>query len=169
MFVSLGALEIVHVTSTPNDIIQDKLVDLECVFSGWPLPHIVLWHKDNELISNGTEGIYHTLQDKEEALYSILHLPHGREEQEGFYNCSAKNSIPGWSSSASHEIEMIYECKLCHLPLRRTVSGSSTMTRPFERAKFQCNLSKHLKSDDNDAATSRSAFRGALWCRRQVF
>ena len=125
MFLLLGALKIVHFTSTPNDIIQDKLMELECIFSGWPLPRTVLWHKDNELIGNGTEGIYHSLQEKGETLRSILHLPHGREEQEGFYNCSATNSIPGWSSSASEEIEMIYECKLWHLLPHRTVSGSS--------------------------------------------
>ena len=100
-------------------------MELECVFSGWPLPRTVLWHKDNELNVNETEGIYHSLQEKGETLRSILHLSHGREEQEGLYNCSATNCIPGWSSSASEEIQMIYECKLCHLPLRRTVSGSS--------------------------------------------
>ena len=100
-------------------------MELECIFSGWPLPRTVLWHKDNELISNGTEGIYQTLQEKEETMRSILHLPHGREEQEGFYSCSATNSIPGWSSSTSEEIEMIYECRLWHLLSHRTVSGSS--------------------------------------------
>ena len=112
-FLLLVALKILHFTSTPNDmIIYDKLMELECVFSGWPLPRRVLWHKDNKLVSNGTEGIYHSLQEKGETLRSILYLPHGREEQEGFYNCSATNSILGWSSSASAEIEMLYECKL---------------------------------------------------------
>ena len=90
-------------------------MDLECVFSGWPLPQIVHWDKDNKLISNGTEGIYYSLQKKGETLHSILHLPPGREEQEGFYDCSATNSIPGWSSSDSYEIELIYDCELCYL------------------------------------------------------
>lgn len=112
LFLLLVELKIVHFTSTPNDIIYDKLMELECVFSGWPLPRRVLWHKDNKLVSNGTEGIYHSLQEKGETLRSILYLPHGREEQEGFYNCSATNSILGWSSSASAKIEMLYECKL---------------------------------------------------------
>ena len=112
MFLLLGALKIVHSTSTPNDIIQDKLVELECNFSGWPLPDTVLWHKDNELISNGTEGIYHSLQERGETVKSVLHLLHGREEQEGFYYCSATNGIPGWSSNESAEIQMLYECKL---------------------------------------------------------
>jgi len=125
LFPLLGALEIIDFTSTPNDIIQDKTVELKCVFSGWPLPRTVLWHKDNKLISNGTEGIYHSLQENGEALHSTLHLPPGREEQEGFYKCSAANSILGWSSSASEEIEMLYECKFWHLLLHRNVSGSS--------------------------------------------
>jgi len=108
----LGALKIVYSTTTPNDIIQDKLAKLECEFSGWPVPHTVLWHKDNKLISNGTEGIYHSLQERGETLHSVLHLPPGREEQGGHYKCSATNSIPGWSSNASEEIQMIYECTL---------------------------------------------------------
>ena len=99
-------------------------MDLECVFSGWPLPQIVHWHKDNKLINNGTESIYHSLQQQGETLHSILHLPPGREEQEGFYNCSATNSIPGWSSSDSHEIELIYECKLFYF-IHQTKTGTS--------------------------------------------
>jgi len=124
LFPLLGALEIIDFTSTPYDIIQDKTVELKCVFSGWPLPRTVLWHKDNKLISNGTEGIYHSLQENGETLHSILHLPHGCEEQEGFYKCSATNGILGWSSSASEEIEMLYECKLWHSLLHQNVSGS---------------------------------------------
>ena len=123
LFFLLGALKIVHFTTTPNDIIQDKSAELECVFSGWPLPHTVLWYKDNKLISNGTEGIYHSLQERGETLRSVLHLPPGREEQEGFYNCSATNSIPGWSSSAYGEIEMLYECKSWRLLFHRNISG----------------------------------------------
>lgn len=111
----LGALQIVWVTSSPNSIIEGRPKDLECFFSGWPLPREVYWYKDDELITNGTEGIYHTEDNKrkngEISLRSKLRLPPGREEQEGFYKCSATNSIPGWSSSVSYEIEMIYECK----------------------------------------------------------
>jgi len=85
---------------------------LGCHFSGSPLPHEVDWYKDGKLITNGTEGIYHSEDEKEEKgekiLRSTLHLPKGREEQEGFYKCSARNSIP---SSASYEIQMIYQCK----------------------------------------------------------
>ena len=108
----LGALKIAWVTSSPNDIIEDKPNDLQCYFSGWPLPQEVHWYKDGKLITNGTEGIYHSEDEKEKngekTLRSILHLPPGREEQEGFYKCSARNSIP---SCASFEIQMIYQCK----------------------------------------------------------
>ena len=108
----LGALKIAWVTSSPNNIIEGKPKDLECYFSGWrlELPLEVHWYKDGKLITNGTDGIYHSedrkKKDGEETLRSKLSLPPGREEQEGFYNCS----IYGWSSSASYEIQMIYEC-----------------------------------------------------------
>ena len=90
-------------------------MDLQCYFSGWPLPDEVNWYKDGKLITNGTEGIIHS-EDKpcpkngEKTLRSTLHLPRGREEQKGFYKCSARNSIP---TCASVEIQMVYECKLC--------------------------------------------------------
>ncbi|XP_020616989.1 neuronal cell adhesion molecule-like isoform X2 [Orbicella faveolata] len=112
-----GALKIAWVTSSPNDIIEGKPRDLQCFFSGMPLPHEVHWYKDGELITNETEGIYHSEDEKEKngekTLRSTLHLPPGREEQEGFYKCSARNSIP---SSASFEIQMIYECPLAKGP-----------------------------------------------------
>ena len=93
---------------------EGKPMDLQCRFSGWPLPDEVNWYKGRELITNGTEGILHSEDEQwkngEKTLRSTLHLPAGREEQAGLYNCSARNSIP---SKASIEIQMIYECKLC--------------------------------------------------------
>ena len=64
-------------------------------------------------MTNETEGMYLTEDEKEKygekTLRSTLHLPPGREEQEGIYKCSAGNSIP---TNASYEIHMIYEkCK----------------------------------------------------------
>ncbi|XP_078376647.1 hemicentin-1-like isoform X1 [Oculina patagonica] len=112
------ALQIVWVSSSPNSIIEGRPQYLECFFSGWPLPREVYWFKDGKPITNGTEGIYHSEDKKwkkgEETLRSRLRLPPGREEQEGYYKCSATNSIPSWSSSISFEIEMIYECKFCN-------------------------------------------------------
>ncbi|KAL9967134.1 hypothetical protein ACROYT_G025306 [Oculina patagonica] len=129
------ALKIIYKTSSPNDIIQDKAMDLECVFSGWPLPHIVHWHKDDKPLSNGTEDIYHSLQKRGETLHSALHLSPGREEQEGFYKCSATNSIPGWSSSDSYEIELIYECPSFKSP---TISSPEVLARTFSNVSLIC-------------------------------
>ena len=83
-----------------------------CDFFGRPLPHEVHWYKDGELITNETEGIYQSQDEKEKDgkkfLRSTLHLPPGREELQGNYKCSASNSIP---SRASYKIETRYECK----------------------------------------------------------
>ena len=100
-------------TSTPNKIFEGEPTKLRCNFVGIPLPHEVHWHKDGKLITNGTDGIYHSEDVKEKngekTLRSTLHLPRGSEAQEGIYKCSARNSIP---SSASYEIQMIYQCNL---------------------------------------------------------
>ncbi|XP_078377072.1 peroxidasin homolog [Oculina patagonica] len=118
------ALQIVWVTSTPSFIIEGRPKDLECFFSGWPLPREVYWYKDGKLITNKTEGIYHSedrksrknISNGEITFHSTLHLPPGREDQEGFYKCSATNSIPGWSSSDSFAIQMLYECPVAKVP-----------------------------------------------------
>ena len=123
LFFSSGALQIVWGNSSPNTITKDKTFDLECYFAGWPLPTVVNWYKEQQvnnnvtqkLITNGTKGTYQTQErtwkNGKETLRSVLHLPSGTEEQEGFYTCSAKNNIPGWSSSASYMVQMIFECK----------------------------------------------------------
>ena len=106
-----GALKINWSTGSPSDIIKDKDTKLKCIFSGWPLPQDVYWYKDGYRIDNGTKGIYLYHKSKGEKLHSILHLPPGREEQEGNYKCSATSRIRGWSSSASRKIQMVYPCK----------------------------------------------------------
>ena len=115
MFSTLGALRVLSST-TPSFITEDKKPnDLECYFSGWPLPLEVHWYKDGKIITNGTEGIYHS-EDKQwnngqKTLRSKLSLPPGREELEGIYKCRAKNSISGWQSEVFEELQLIYMCK----------------------------------------------------------
>ncbi|XP_078376646.1 uncharacterized protein LOC144659980 isoform X2 [Oculina patagonica] len=104
-------------------------------FTRWPLPHIVHWHKDDKPLSNGTEDVYHSLQERGETLHSALHLPPGREEQEGLYKCSATNSIPGWSSSDSYEIQLIYECPSFKSP---TISSPEVLARTFSNVSLTC-------------------------------
>lgn len=115
IFHSVDPLQILWSSSTPNFITEGKRMDLECYFSGWPFPQEVYWYKDGKIITNGTEGIYHSEDKKRkkrgEILRSTLHLPPGGEEQEGFYNCSARNSIRGWKSEAFEITQMIYKCK----------------------------------------------------------
>lgn len=110
-FFLSDALKIVDGSSSPNDIVEGKETSIECVFSGWPLPTIVHWFKEEKLITNGTDGIYHSMEKEGNNLRSTLYFPSGQEDQEGFYKCNANNSIPGWSSSAAYGIEMILWCK----------------------------------------------------------
>ena len=115
MFSTLGALRVLSST-TPSFITEGKKPnDLKCYFSGWPLPLEVYWYKDGKLLTNGTKSIYHSEDERrksgEKTLQSKLSLPPGREEQEGIYNCSAKNSISGWQSEVSEELQLIYFCK----------------------------------------------------------
>ena len=114
LFLLLGKLQ-AWTSSTPRFYDKGVPIDLKCFFSGWPLPREVQWYKNGEIITNGTERIYHS-EDKKwkkgvETLRSTLHLPPGREEQEGFYKCSARNSIPGWKSETFKILQMIYQCK----------------------------------------------------------
>ena len=128
IFSTLGALE-ARTTYTPIVFNEgQKPMDLECFFSGFPLPLQVHWYKDDKVITNGTEGIYHTENKRpkngEETLRSRLSLPPGREELEGIYNCRAKNSIPGWQSEVSKVLQLIYVCKLKPITILRLLMKS---------------------------------------------
>lgn len=111
IFHSLGTLQVVWFSSTPSFITVGQRKDLECYFSGWPFPSEVHWFKDDQIITNGTEGIYHSEvkrgKNGEGTLCSRLILPPGREELEGFYKCRAKNSF----SEVSVSLQLIYVCK----------------------------------------------------------
>lgn len=116
LFSHLGELFVWVQGSVPVHIFKgSKPKDLECVFSGRPLPRQVSWYMNGELISNGTNGIYHSEDWKDGNLHTKLSLPAGREEQKGFYTCTAMNNISGWSSSASKKIQIKYHCKLSYL------------------------------------------------------
>ena len=110
IFSTLGAPKVVRFSSTPRFFTEEERPkDLECIFSGWPLE--VHWYKNDEIITNGTKGIYHSVDKRrkegEETLHSRLSLPQGREELEGSYKCSAENSF----SEASQSLQLIYVCK----------------------------------------------------------
>ena len=140
IFSTLGAVKIVWFSDTPSFITEgSKPKDLDCFFSGWPFPLEVQWYKDGKIITNGTEGIYHSEDKKwkygEETLRSTLHLPPGRVEQEGLYNCSAKNSIPGWKSEDSEIIQMIYKCKQKPITTYEVLMWAIWWLRKYELVK----------------------------------
>ena len=100
IFSTLAAPTVVWFSSTPKFFTEGrKPGDLECFFAGWPSALEVHWYKDDKIITNGTEGIYHSedneLKDGQKTLHSRLSLPLGREELQGIYKCSAKNRISG--------------------------------------------------------------------------
>jgi len=128
-------------TNTPFTFKEGKKpMDLECFFTGFPLPLQVHWYKNDKVITNGTEGIYHTENKRpkngEETLRSRLSLPPGREELEGVYNCRANNSIPGWQSEVSEELQLIYECPK---PKGPTIdSDSEVLVKTFSTVILTC-------------------------------
>ena len=114
IFSTLGSPKVVWNSYTPDFIYEGKKPeDLESFFSGWPLAFEVHWYKNDKIITNGTEGIYHSedrrRKNGEETLHSRLSFPPGREELEGIYKCSAKNKISGQQASA--HFQYIYVCK----------------------------------------------------------
>jgi len=124
-------------SSTPDFFTEGKKpADLECRFSGWPLE--VYWYKDDKIITNGTEGIYHSVDKRREngegTLHSRLSLPPGREELEGTYKCCAKNRISDRQASAS--IEYIYECPTPKGPT--IVSAPEVLARTFSTVNLTC-------------------------------
>jgi len=132
-------LQIVESSSSPKFFSKGIPKDLECYFLGWPLPHEVQWHKDGKIITNGTDGIYHSEDKKRkkrgEILRSTLHLPPGGEEQEGFYKCSARNSIRGWKSEAFGITQMIYKCPL---PKGPTIDSLEILAAKSSNASLTC-------------------------------
>ncbi|XP_058958485.2 uncharacterized protein [Pocillopora verrucosa] len=129
------ALKIYDGSSSPNDIVQGKETSIECVFSGWPLPTIVHWFKEEKLITNGTDGIYHSVEKEGNNLRSTLYFPSGQEDQEGLYKCNATNSIPGWSSWAAYAIEMLLLCPSAQGPI---VSSDKILASAFSNINLTC-------------------------------
>ena len=88
---------------------------MKCIFSGWPLPPVANWFREEKLITNESKAVYQLdrILGKEgnKTLHSSLNFQVAREDQAGFYKCNATNSIPGWSSSKSKMIQTIYQCK----------------------------------------------------------
>ena len=95
---------------------NSQVAYLKCSFVGWPLPRVV-WYKDGKQMINGSQGFYHIekpgrFQGDQATLETKLHFPTpGREEYEGYYNCSAVNNFTGWSSKHSAKFQVEYECK----------------------------------------------------------
>ena len=93
---------------TPNT----ELIELRCSFWGWPRPRVVWYRPDGKLITHGSESFYLSEQhDGEDAVTSVLHNFNIQEKHKGVYKCKAMNSITGWSSELSEDIELIYKRK----------------------------------------------------------
>ena len=101
-------------TNSPFEYSPNKtIMELECVFKGWPRPRVVWYNPDKKQIINGSEGFYITEKlDGEDTLRSLLRNLNIQEKHKGDYNCTATNNITGWSSKKSKIIELDYRCKL---------------------------------------------------------
>ena len=101
-------------TNSPFEYSPNKtIMELECVFKGWPRPRVVWYNPDKKQIINGSEGFYISEKlDGEDTLRSLLRNLNIQEKHKGDYNCIATNNITGWSSKKSKIIELDYRCKL---------------------------------------------------------
>lgn len=141
------AVDLLRGSSSPNIISKDKKLELECVFSAWPLPAVVNWYKDKQPIidrarlpmMNGTKGIYQSLEkiwlNEKEAIRSVLRFPSGSEEHEGFYTCISANGIQGWSSNISYMVQLIF---ICPLPQAPTTSSSVVSASKLSNVSLTC-------------------------------
>lgn len=114
-------LKIDEHTESPYIIQQGERPYLKCIFSGWPLPPVANWFREEKLITNESKAVYQLdrILGKEgnKTLHSSLNFQVAREDQAGFYKCNATNSIPGWSSSKSKMIQTIYQCPHAQDPI----------------------------------------------------
>lgn len=107
-----GPLEATYRSPSPRTLYPNQARKLKCRFKGWPIPRVV-WLKDGKTVINGTNGFYHTeklSEDHQNTLETSLHIP-SREENEGFYKCTANNNICGRSSETYLVMQVIYMCK----------------------------------------------------------
>ena len=109
----LVPIQKVFKTNSPFEYSPNKtIMELECVFKGWPRPRVVWSNPKNKQIINGSEGFYISEQlDGEDTLTSLLRNPDIQENQAGAYKCTGMNSLTGWSTEKSEYIDLIYGCE----------------------------------------------------------
>ena len=100
-------------TSSPVWFSPDtKLIELKCSFKGRPRPRVVWYNPDGKPVTDKTESFYLSERhDGEDTVTSVLGYFDIQEKHSGVYKCKAMNSITGWSSTLSEDIELIYNCK----------------------------------------------------------
>ena len=100
-------------TSSPVDYYPDTTVmELQCTFKGWPRPRVAWYNQDNKQIINGSESFYLSEQPVgENTLSSVLQITNIQEKHQGYYKCTGKNNITGWSSELTLSIILNYRCK----------------------------------------------------------
>ncbi|XP_022788728.1 uncharacterized protein LOC111328530 isoform X2 [Stylophora pistillata] len=132
------ALKVYCTATTPDLIIPGEEKKIWCCFSGWPRPRLVHWYKNGEEIVNGSQRIYQYQSSKGKCLKSTLHLPPGREELDGVYECSASNQ---GSRNVSEKLQLNYQCPV-NILQRPTISKSKLK---FSTFKLTC---RYGKNDD---------------------
>ena len=104
----------VYKTSDPVYFYPDTtLMELKCIFKGWPRPRVAWYREYYKPIINGSESFY--LYEQlvgEDTLSSVLVIPNFHEKRGGhYYECRGMNNITGWSSRKSGWINLANPCK----------------------------------------------------------
>ena len=105
----------VYTTSVPVYFYPDTtLMELKCIFKGWPRPRVAWYREYYKPIINGSESFY--LYEQlvgEDTLSSVLVIPnfHEKRGRHHYYECRGMNNITGWSSRKSEWIYLANRCK----------------------------------------------------------
>ena len=92
----------------PLHFTEGETKEIKCDFTA--PSGAVYWYKDDQLIINGTQGLYHTEdQLNDDTFRSTLHFSTVRLEHEGFYkSCTADAGADRLCSK--YEIEVLVYC-----------------------------------------------------------
>lgn len=116
----------------PKNFEKGQARELKCDFQA-PV-HKVYWYKDNELITNGTEGLYQSYdQLDDDTLRSTLRFPTVHVHHEGIYTCKADTNQNS-SCPEGLTVEVSVFCARGHI----TAANKLVYAEQFSNRSLRC-------------------------------